>query len=165
MLVPAITPSWVNWYVATPASSTEDVMQTVRWVVTRGIGLIALIVFAAGCATPEPPLPPPMVMKPGDFKRLAGLWTGTAYVQEAAPIEIQGVIYEDGAFTVQERRLLANPVPGSMRIVDGGVRYDSQGSEGTMTFYETPTTWVWKWQGISKFGNNLAVTNELTKPK
>ena len=23
--------------------------------------------------------------------------------------------------------------------------------------YETPTAWVWKWQGISKFGNNLAV--------
>jgi hypothetical protein len=106
-----------------------------------------------------------MVMQPGDFKRLAGLWFGTAYVQEAAPVAIQGVIYEDGAFTVQTRRLMANPIPGSMRVVDGGVRYDSQDSQGTMTFYETPTTWVWRWQGISKFGNNLAVTNELTKRK
>jgi hypothetical protein len=60
---------------------------------------------------------------------------------------------------------MANPIPGSMRVVDGGVRYDSQDSQGTMTFYETPTTWVWRWQGISKFGNNLAVTNELTKRK
>jgi hypothetical protein len=106
-----------------------------------------------------------MIMKQGDFKRLAGFWTGTGYVQEAAPINVQGVIYEDGEFTVQERRLGASPTPGSMRIVDGRVQYDSRGSAGTMTFYETPTAWVWKWQGISKFGNNLAVTNELTKPK
>jgi hypothetical protein len=106
-----------------------------------------------------------MVMQPGDFKRLAGLWTGTAYVQEANPVDIQGVIYEDGSFTVQGARLLATPIPGYMRIVDGVVRYDSQDSQGTMTFHETPTTWVWKWQGVSKFGNNLAVTNELTKRK
>jgi hypothetical protein len=52
-----------------------------------------------------------------------------------------------------------------MRIVDGGVQYDSKLSSGTMTFYETPTSFVWKWQGVSKFGNNLAVTNELTKKK
>jgi hypothetical protein len=145
-------------------SSAEGVMQTMRWV-NRGIGLLALVVIGAGCATPEPPLPPPLVMKQGDFKRLAGLWYGTGYVQEAAPLNIQAVIYEDGEFTVQERRLGATPYPGSMRIVDGGIQYDSQLSSGTMTFYETPTSFVWKWQGVSKFGNNLAVTNELTKTK
>jgi hypothetical protein len=75
------------------------------------------------------------------------------------------VIYEDGGFSVQERRLGAIPVPGYMRVSDGGVRYDGKESEGTMTFYETPTAWVWKWQGISKVGNNLAVTNELRKRK
>jgi hypothetical protein len=139
-------------------------MKTARWV-SRGIGLLALVVIAAGCATPEPPLPPPMVMKQGDFARLAGLWYGTAYVQEAGPINIQGVIYADGSFTTQERTPGANPIPGYMRIVDGGVQYDAQGSQGTMTFYETPKAWVWKWQGVSKFGNNLAVTNELTKQK
>ena len=139
-------------------------MQTMRWVI-RVIGLLALVVIGAGCATPEPPLPPPLVMKQGDFKRLAGLWYGTGYVQEAAPLNIQAVIYEDGEFTVQERRLGATPYPGSMRIVDGGIQYDSQLSSGTMTFYETPTSFVWKWQGVSKFGNNLAVTNELTKTK
>ena len=139
-------------------------MQTMRWV-NRGIGLLALVVIGAGCATPEPPLPPPLVMKQGDFKRLAGLWYGTGYVQEAAPLNIQAVIYEDGEFTVQERRLGATPYPGSMRIVDGGIQYNSQLSSGTMTFYETPTSFVWKWQGVSKFGNNLAVTNELTKKK
>jgi hypothetical protein len=145
-------------------SSAEGVMQTMRWV-NRGIGLLALVVIGAGCATPEPPLPPPLVMKQGDFKRLAGLWYGTGYVQEAAPLNIQAVIYEDGEFTVQERRLGATPYPGSMRIVDGGIQYNSQLSSGTMTFYETPTSFVWKWQGVSKFGNNLAVTNELTKAK
>jgi hypothetical protein len=145
-------------------SSAEGVMQTMRWV-NRGIGLLALVVIGAGCATPEPPLPPPLVMKQGDFKRLAGLWYGTGYVQEAAPLNIQAVIYEDGEFTVQERRLGATPYPGSMRIVDGGIQYDSQLSSGTMTFYETPTSFVWKWQGVSKFGNNLVVTNELTKTK
>jgi hypothetical protein len=139
-------------------------MPTVRWGVNRGIGLLALAAIGAGCATPAPPLPPPMVMKQEDFKRLAGLWTGTAYVEEAAPVDIQGVIYEDGAFTIQGLRLMANPIPGYMRIVDGGVRYDNQDSEGTMTFYETPTTWVWKWQGTRKTDNNR-VTNELTKRK
>jgi len=140
-------------------------MQTVRRVASVAVGLLALTVILAGCATPEPPLPPPMAMKPGDFKRLAGLWYGTAYVQEAAPVNVQGVIYEDGEFSIQDRLPGAEPVPGSMRIVDGGVQYDSKLSSGTMTFYETPTAFVWKWQGISKFGNNLAVTNELTKQK
>jgi hypothetical protein len=141
-------------------------MQTIRRVAGRGILLLALVAIAAGCATaPEPPLPPPMAMKPGDFTRLAGLWYGTGYVQEAAPENIQALIYEDGAFTTQSRLPGANPIPGSMRIVNGAVQYDSQLSSGTMTFYETPTGFVWKWQGISKFGNNLAITNELTKQK
>ena len=140
-------------------------MESRRVVVRRVIGLLATVLLSASCATPEPPLPPPMAMKVGDFKRLAGLWFGTGYVQEAAPVNIQGVIYEDGEFTIQERTPGANPTPGSMRIVDGVVQYDSQLSAGTMTFYETPSAWVWKWQGISKFGNNLAVTHELKKQK
>jgi len=140
-------------------------MQRVRRVVSVSMGLLALAVILAGCATPEPPLPPPMSLKPGDFKRLAGLWYGTAYVQEAAPVNIQGLIYEDGEFTIQDRLPGADPVPGSMSIVDGTVQYDSKLSSGTMTFYETATGFVWKWQGISRFGNNLAVTNELTKSK
>jgi hypothetical protein len=106
-----------------------------------------------------------MTVKPADFKRLAGLWYGTAYVQEAAPVNIQGVIYDDGGFSVQERLPGANPIPGYMRIVDDVVQYTSQESAGTMTFYETPTAWVWKWQGVSRLGNNLAVTNELRKSK
>ena len=129
------------------------------------IGLLVLLGLGGGCAAPEPPLPPPMVITPGDFQRLAGLWTGTAYVQEAAPVTIQGVIYDNGNFTIQRPRLLAGPTPGYMRIVDGVVHYDSQDSAGTMMFYETPTSWIWKWQGLSKFGNNLAVTHELTKRK
>ena len=140
-------------------------MRRTRWVVSRAIGLLVLVAIGAGCATPETPLPPPMAMKPGDFKRLAGLWFGTAYVEEAAPVNIQAVVYEDGGFTTQDRLPGADPIPGAMRIVDGGVQYDSKLSSGTMTFYETPTAWVWRWKGISKFGNNLAVTNELSKPK
>jgi hypothetical protein len=128
------------------------------------IGLVGLVALGAGCAAPEGPLPPPLVITPGDFTRLAGLWSGTAYVQDAAPVTIQGVIYDNGNFTIQRPRLMAGPVPGYMRIVDGGVQYDSQDSAGTMTFYETPTRWIWRWQGVSKFGNN-AITHELTKPK
>jgi len=140
-------------------------MQTLRWVVNRRIMLLLLLALDAGCATaPEPPLPPPMVMKAEDFKRLAGLWTGTLYVQEANPVTIEGRIYDNGTFSISRLGLMAVPVPGYMTIVDGGVRYDSEDSSGTMTFYETPTKWVWKFQGVSKFGNNT-VTNELTKPK
>ena len=69
-------------------------MRRTRWVVSRAIGLLVLVAIGAGCATPETPLPPPMAMKPGDFKRLAGLWFGTAYVEEAAPVNIQAVVYE-----------------------------------------------------------------------
>jgi hypothetical protein len=50
-----------------------------------------------------------------------------------------------------------------MRIVDGGVVYESPASKGTMTFHETSTGWVWKWQGKTPDGG--AVRNELTKSK
>jgi hypothetical protein len=50
-----------------------------------------------------------------------------------------------------------------MKIVDGGVVYESPTSKGTMTFPETDTGRVWKWQGTSTDGS--AVRNELTKAK
>src|SRR5262245_24062696 len=89
-----------------------DVMQTLRWVVNRRIMLLVLLALDTGCATaPEPPLPPPMVMKAEDFKRLAGLWTGTLYVQEANPVTIQGRIYDNGTFSISRLGLMAVPVP------------------------------------------------------
>ncbi len=53
--------------------------------------------------------------------------------------------------------------PGRMKIVDGGVVYETPTSKGTMTFHETDTAWVWKWQGTTTDGG--AVRNELTKSK
>jgi hypothetical protein len=50
-----------------------------------------------------------------------------------------------------------------MKIVDGGVVYETAQSKGTMTFHETDTVWVWKWQGKTQDGG--AVRNELTKSK
>jgi hypothetical protein len=102
-------------------------------------------------------------MQPGDFKMLAGSWTGSAYVQQAAPLAIQGVIQETGAFYIVQRGAPGAQVPGMMRIVDGGVVYESPTSKGTMTFHETATEWVWKWQGTTTDGS--AVRNELTKSK
>jgi hypothetical protein len=50
-----------------------------------------------------------------------------------------------------------------MRIVDGGVVYESRTSKGTMSFHETDTGWLWKWQGMTSDGR--PVRNELTKAK
>jgi len=94
---------------------------------------------------------------------LAGSWMGSEYVQQAAPAAIQGVIQETGAFYIVPRGAPGAQRPGIMRIVDGGVVYESPASKGTMTFHETATGWVWKWQGKTPDGG--AVRNELTKPK
>ena len=51
-----------------------------------------------------------------------------------------------------------------MKIVDGGVVYETPTSEGKMTFLEASTEWVWQWEGKTKIGDR-AVTHELTKPK
>ena len=53
--------------------------------------------------------------------------------------------------------------PGRMKIVDGGVVYETPTSKGTMTFHETDAARVWKWQGTTTDGG--AVRNELTKSK
>jgi hypothetical protein len=52
-----------------------------------------------------------------------------------------------------------------MRIVDGGVVYETATSKGTMTFHESQDgkSWVWKWDGKTTDGG--AVRNELSKPK
>jgi hypothetical protein len=44
-----------------------------------------------------------------------------------------------------------------------GAVYETPTSKGTMTFHETDTAWVWKWQGTTTDGG--AVRNELTKSK
>jgi hypothetical protein len=51
-----------------------------------------------------------------------------------------------------------------MKIVGGGVVYDTPTSEGKMDFMEAATEWVWQWQGKTKIGNR-EVTHELRKSK
>jgi hypothetical protein len=123
--------------------------------------ILAAAAALVGCAAT--PTGAPRVMQPGDFKMLAGKWTGSAYVQQAAPEAIEGVIQETGAFYIVARGAPGAQRPGLMRIVDGGVVYEAPTSKGTMTFHETATDWVWKWQGTTTDGS--AVRNELTKPK
>lgn len=136
-----------------------------RWNLTRGGATIGGVAFLMGvligCASI--PVGAPRVMQPGDFKMLAGSWTGSAYVQQASPLAIQGVIQETGAFYTVARGAPGAQQPGQMKIVDGGVVYESPTSKGTMTFHETDTAWVWKWQGTTTDGG--AVRNELTKSK
>jgi hypothetical protein len=86
---------------------------------------------------------------------------GTAYVR-GSRWSRSGVIYESGAFFIAPGRRA--PQPGQMKIVDGGVVYDSPTSEGKMTFQDAPTEWVWQWQGKTKIGDK-AVTHELRKSK
>jgi hypothetical protein len=52
-----------------------------------------------------------------------------------------------------------------MKIVDGGVVYESPTSKGKMTFHESQDgkSWVWKWDGVTPDGR--PVKNELTKSK
>jgi hypothetical protein len=125
--------------------------------------ILAVAAALAGCAAT--PTGAPRVMQPGDFKMLAGQWTGSAYVQQAAPEAIEGVIQETGAFYTVARGAPGAQRPGLMRIVDGGVVYETATSKGTMTFHESEDgkNWVWKWQGTTTDGG--AVRSELTKPK
>ena len=104
-------------------------------------------------------------MKAGDFKMLAGNWYGSEYVQQQQPQAIQGVIQETGAFFTVLRGAPGAQRPGVMKIVDGGVVYETATSKGTMTFHESEDkkNWVWKWQGKTADGG--AVRSELTKPK
>jgi hypothetical protein len=124
------------------------------------LGLLTAIL--AGCATT--PVGEPMVMKEGDFKILAGEWLGEAIVQQSQPAAIRGVIQDTGAFYIVPRGSSGSgQVPGVMKIVNGGVVYESQTSKGTMTFHQTDTGYVWKWNGVTSDGST--VKNELRKSK
>jgi hypothetical protein len=134
---------------------------------SSGIGRVAAVAAVAmillGCAA-APPTSGPRRMREGDFKMLAGQWLGDSNVQGERSNAIQGVIYDNGSFFIAPRGGTATQMPGQMRIVDGGVVYDSPTSEGKMTFEEAATEWVWKWQGKTKIGDR-AVAHELRKSK
>jgi hypothetical protein len=142
-------------------------VRTGRRRAVRGGGAIGGIAIAmavlAGCATVE--TGPARTMQPGDFKMLAGKWTGSEYIQQAQPQAIEAVVQESGAFHIAPRGGPGAQRPGMMKIVDGGVVYEMANSKGKMTFHESEdkTHWVWKWQGTTTDGG--AVRNELTKPK
>ena len=127
------------------------------------VGIAILAGVAAGCAST--PAGAARMMQPGDFKMLAGKWTGSAYVQQASPEAIEGVIQETGAFHIVARGAPGAQRPGMMKIVDGGVVYEMAQSKGTMTFHDSQDgkSWIWKWQGKTTDGG--AVTSELTKAK
>ncbi|MGH7358807.1 MAG: hypothetical protein ACREJR_08335 [Candidatus Rokuibacteriota bacterium] len=129
----------------------------------RHVAVGGLIVALAACAST--PAGAPRVMQPEDFKMLAGNWYGSEYIQQAAPQAIQGVIQETGAFFTVLRGAPGAQRPGMMKIVDGGVVYETATSKGKMTFHESEdkANWVWKWQGTTTDGG--AVRSELTKPK
>ena len=134
-----------------------------RWFSGRGVGVLVLVAVIAGCAA-APTNEPARVMKEGDFKMLAGHWTGKTDVQGELSAEIEGMINEDGSFWIADRRPNATQASGTMKIVDGGVQYDAAKSKGKMTFHESSTAWTWNWQGETKDGARR-VSNQLTKSK
>jgi len=103
-------------------------------------------------------------MKPEDFKWLAGEWLGSGYTQGEAPMNLRGVIYENGSFFIAPRGSSGAQLPGQMKVVDGEVLYETPTSQGKMTFQEAGTDWLWQWQGKQKVGGGN-VTHELRKPK
>jgi hypothetical protein len=125
------------------------------------MGMAFVTTVLVGCAAT--PTGTPRVMQPGDFKMLAGTWMGSTNVQGTVSVPIQGVIQDTGAFYIAPRGGTGGQTPGMMRIVDGGVVYESPTSKGTMTFHESDTGWVWKWRGTATDGS--AVRHELTKSK
>jgi hypothetical protein len=137
-------------------------MARIWWFSGRGVGMLALAAVIAGCATA--PTGTPRVMQEGDFKLLAGHWTGTTDVQGELSASIEGMIYENGSFWIADRRPAATQAPGTMKIVDGGVLYDAAKSQGKMTFHESETGWAWNWQGLTKDGGRR-VSNQLTRSK
>ena len=85
--------------------------------VVMGIAFVTAVLV--GCAAT--PTGTPRVMQPGDFKMLAGTWLGSTNVQGTVSAPIQGVIQDTGAFYIAPRGGTGTQVPGTMRIVDGGV--------------------------------------------
>ena len=137
-------------------------MGTLR-VATRAVLLTVVAGLLAACAS-APPLPPPRRMEAGDFKLLAGEWTGTSDTQGELSTAILGVIYEAGSFFIAPRTTPGAQLPGVMRIVNGEVEYETTTSKGKMTFHETSTEWTWKWDGKTKAGEK-PVRHELRRAK
>jgi hypothetical protein len=126
------------------------------------VAVVTLVGSLGGCA--GAPTAGPRRMKPEDFKWLAGQWRGTWYVQGETPAPIEAVIYENGSFFTVPRGSPGAQAPGQMRVVDGGVVYETPTSTGAMTFQEAGAEWLWQWQGKTRVGDR-AVTNELRKAK
>ena len=128
------------------------------------VGVVGFAATLAGCAA-TPSAGPARIMQPGDFRMLAGNWYGSELIQQAQSQAIQAVIQDTGAFYTVLRGMPGAQRPGIMRVVDGGVVYETATSKGTMTFHESQDgkNWVWKWQGTTADGG--AVRNELSKPK
>jgi hypothetical protein len=124
-------------------------------------GIAILMTAVAGCATTETTAA--RVMKPGDFKMLAGKWTGSLYVEGQQPAAIEAVVEDTGAFNFRPISAAGAQTAGQMRIVDGGVMYETPTSKGTMTFHEGDKGWTWKWQGKSADAGQTRA--ELTKSK
>jgi len=130
----------------------------------RMVAGIAMVVgVLVGCATPQAGAP--RVMQPDDFKMLAGAWVGDTDIQGTVSINIDGVIQETGAYYTHPHGSSGAQASGIMKIVDGGVVYESTTSKGKMTFHESQDgkSWVWKWDGMTPDGRY--VRNQLTKSK
>ena len=133
------------------------------WRDARVAGIVILATVLVGCATPQAGTP--RVMQADDFKMLAGAWVGHTDIQGAVSINLDGVIQDTGAYFTHPHGSSGAQTPGVMKIVDGGVVYESASSKGKMTFHESQDgkSWVWKWDG--KTAEGQIVRNELTKPK
>ena len=131
-----------------------------------GSVLGAVVIVAAaltGCAAPQAGTP--RVMQPGDFKMLSGAWSGSTDIQGTLSVETDGIIQESGAYYTHPHSSSAAQTSGIMKIVDGGVVYESSTSKGKMTFSDSQDgkSWVWKWDGMTPDGRY--VRNVLTKSK
>ena len=136
--------------------------QSIWWSGTVA-GIVILTAALTGCATPQAGTP--RVMQADDFKMLAGAWTGSTDIQGTLSVEIDGLIQESGAYFTHPHSSSAAQTSGIMKIVDGGVVYESSTSKGKMTFSESQDgkAWVWKWDGMTPDGRY--VRNVLTKSK
>ena len=133
------------------------------WRHSAAVGMVTLAVVLAGCATPQGGAA--RVMQEGDFKMLAGAWSGSTDIQGTVSTNIDGVIQDTGAYYTHPHGSSGAQAPGIMKIVNGGVVYESATSKGKMTFSESQDgkSWVWKWDGMTPDGRY--VRNELSKSK
>jgi hypothetical protein len=132
-----------------------------RGCTVAGIAMVAAVLV--GCATPQAGAP--RIMQADDFKMLAGAWAGHTDIQGTVSINIDGVIQDTGAYYTHPHGSSGAQASGVMKIVDGGVVYESSTSKGKMTFSESQDgkSWVWKWDGMTPDGRY--VRNELSKSK